>query len=234
MNGKSAIILQGQLRFFDCFFENFNKNIEGFQNKTFFFNFQNSSDIDKLNYLENIYNPNISKILESKSLDDLISYFNVKNTEHLPKNLLFQLYYLHTSFLMVEEYQSKYNVNFDLYLRSRTDLYYINKHSEKLENGICYVPKNKYNFLDQICDFSIATKDFNIYKICSEIGFCLDEILNSFKAKNKKPDQFGDRADKSIPVYCSEQILFEYLNIKNVKTKAIFEIDLARHFKGNK
>lgn len=226
-----AIIFSGQLRWFDLSHKSFSKNIRPVlanHNVQFFGNFWGApgeADITRLEEFKQIYNPITISLDNSKSIEDIKRYFDITNVDNLSNNILFQLYSLHKSFLLIGDNR------FDLYLKLRTDLAYLDQLDINFEINTVYVKPTGYFFHQHVNDFLFITRSYKCLKQITEIGFYLDDIINEFQNKNKLPGEH-EGGEGSKAVYFNEEILAEYYSLNKVKLESISaRIDLARHIK---
>ncbi len=220
-----AFLFFGQLRWFDLsqksFKENFAPELRN-HNVKYFGHFQ--GEIDRLNDFKLEYNPSIIEIEKQQSLEETHSIFKMKHKMH--KVLLFQTYSFYKTFLILEKYQKENNIKFDLYIKLRTDLVYLNKidinqfdnHSIYTKDITHWRPLSNY-----VHDYILFTKSYDNLSSLANLGFGIDEILNK-----KEELEYTGGPDNDL--YCCEEILAKYLSNKNINIKTYdFNIDLARY-----
>ncbi len=184
----------------------------------FFAHFWNQ-DLEKLSKFTDICNP----ILE---LENKISYTEVKNYFNMVKDisnsLPNQAYGAYKVYLMLDKY-IKENNTFDLYIKMRSDLAFLNPVNFNFDLNSVYVkdivhwrPLNTY-----INDYIYFTKNYDAVKKMAELGFNLNNIMK---------EHFVHEKDISKNIYCPEEILAKHFVNKKIITKTYnFNIDLARY-----
>jgi hypothetical protein len=216
---KSAILLYGQLRRFnisDLTFKEcistLNKNYDIFCH----FGYQENDDIES--FIKE-YNPKILKIEKDPTINEIVEHYNLNKNIFVNNRLLIQLFSMEKVFNILKEYEIKENIKYDLYIKTRTDLVFKNKIDLNIDNLSAYVCRNIWgqDINDYTTDLLLLTKSFqNIKKICN-MGYYIDNIINSFN--NEK-------------YYHHEEILAQYLKIEKIQIKSHnVKVTLARDFK---
>jgi hypothetical protein len=214
---KIAVLFYGQLRWLPfankSLIENFLPALQG-HDVHFFANFWGNPP-EKLEEYKKIIQFKEISFQDQLTIDNIKAYFNNKINK-ISDNLPSQLYSLHQSFLLLDYYKDE---KYDLFIKIRTDLAFLNKFKiEDYDNSI-YVCKNKYNqnLNKYATDLLAITNNYDNFKKLCTMGFALDEILDSF------------REDKSL--FYHEEILAKHLVRNNISIKSHnLEIDLARNY----
>lgn len=221
-----AIMVCGEFRWFDSFEKTFKSNfapaLQG-HNVQYFAHFWDQ-DLEQLSKFTDICNPIITQFEKKPPTEDVKKFFG--NTKNLNSSLPNQAYGAHKSFLLLDEYQKQNNTTFDLYIKMRSDLAFVDKiNIDNFDNESVYVkdivhwrPLSNY-----INDYIYFTKNYNAVRDMAMLGFSLNNILAD-------TDSFIYQKDVSKDIFCPEEILAKHFVIKNVKPKAYsYNIDLARY-----
>lgn len=166
-----------------------------------------------------IYSPIELEIENQKSANDLRSIFKMKKDIH--GNLLSQSYSFYKSFLLLEKYQKIHNIKFDLYIKLRTDLAFVNEVNFDFDESSIYT-KDMGDWRkseDYIHDYMFFTKNYNHVERMAKIGFDFDKILS-----------FSNFLYCKANSVCPEEILAKHLiNNKIINKPYSFNVDLARN-----
>lgn len=225
---KIAIMFFGQLRWFDNSHVSFKKNFLPSLNNhqvQYFAHFQdhiiNQENVKKF---ENLYEPLTLIAEQQKSIDEMHLAFNMKERMHL--SLLAQTYSFYQSFLLMEEYQNKNNMKFDIYIKIRSDLIYLDKVDlNKFDLNSLYTKGISHwrPYSNYIHDYILCTRSFDTIKVLAELGYGLDEVIS-------KKDELLYGVGVDTELYCCEEILARHLVNKNIQIKNYnFNVDLARN-----
>lgn len=237
MNGKImniAILFVGQQRWFDLTNQSYISNflpVLKDHNVKYFSHLWNMGNIDLdttkskdgFKQFENLYSPNVIELELNKSPLELYSFFKMKKEIH--NSLLSQTYSFYKSFSLLAEYQRKNSMCFDLYIKMRTDLVFLNKIKiDNLDSESIYTkdmgdwrPSSNY-----VHDFMFLTKSFINLEKMANMGFEFDQILEDFDSLLYTNDYNGS--------VCPEEILARQLVNNKLQQKPYdFNIDLARN-----
>lgn len=217
-----AIVFYGQLRWFDSFNQTFNLNFLPFlkqHNVRYFGSFWENS-CEKLNDLSQLYQPNIFEKCRLISCDEVKLYFN-NTINKISDNLPNQMYSLNKSLELLEKYQLDNNIQFDLFIKIRTDLVFLNSININIcdENSV-YVCPDRINPINHYTtDLLLMTKKYEHFKYVCRMGFYFDEILLNL----------SNKINRNIIYH--EEVLAEHLNKGNISVKSHnFVVDLARKY----
>lgn len=224
-----AILFYGQLRWFDIFHESFQKRfLPSFKNDNiqYFSHFWSEPNNPKIDEFNILYNPIISKIEQQRPFNDL--KLKLGSTKcRFSEKLYSQLYSLYESFCLLENYQQNNNIIFDMYIKLRTDIVFLdNVNINNFDNNSVYTNKTSFPIDKYINDFVFFTKKYDDVKTISNIGFYLDHLINLIDA-DPVQDVLWHRCPTEL---APEEILSKHLNQNNIVPKHFdFIIDLARH-----
>lgn len=216
---KIAILFYGQLRWYELANSTFQKNFQpalSGHDIQYFAHFCNDQFLPQF---QEMYQPLIVKITPQKSIDDvkkLLNNHSQKVSDNLPK----QLESLYETSLLLEKFQKDNNTQFDLYIKTRTDLAFLNQiNFDNFDSNSVYVAKTARNLLDYVQDLTLFTKKYDHIKKVSEMGFYLDEIVTRLEKQNP-----------TRHLFYHEEILANYLFNQKITPKSHnFTIELARH-----
>lgn len=165
MNKKIAIFFSGRITSYEHTFSHLQKIIDTYQ-PIFFASLNLESQNDYIQPFCNKFNIqndqlNIEKTILPPILIDIDSHSNVLNTYSM-------FYHNYKAFQLVENYQSKYNIHFDVVVKYRAEV-----HSSTLldfsniEKNKLYIPADKdYGGIND----QIAYGDFDIMQKYSQLG----------------------------------------------------------------
>jgi hypothetical protein len=223
---KIAIIICGEFRWFDNFKTSFLNNFQpALQNHDvqFFAHFWNY-DLNNLSYFSEICCPMILNVEDIRSLNRIKKFFGA--TKDINGSFPYQAYCAFKSFLLLQKYQKENKTEFDLYIKMRSDLVFLDPvildnfdlNSIYVKNITHWRPVKNY-----VNDYIFFTKNYIALQKMIEVGFYTDSILEN-------PESFLYEKDLSNNIYCPEEILANHLFNKIISVKTYdFNIDLARH-----
>lgn len=240
---KVAILFRGQLRYSDIFNLTFKSNIlDKIPNADFHFfaHFWNeTSEISSsehkplsnndFNIFSDIFSP-IELITENqKTVEEIRHFFEFTNDkvydhDGIPNghgtSRISQFYSFYKSFSLLEEYE-KNNGVFDLYINTRTDIFFRNSLDfNMIDNDSLFVIKQINNSGSWVNDLFFITKKRENMESLSKISMYLDQIpIGSLR-------QFEGR-----PIMITEEILASYFNMKKINIANLnVGVDLSRHY----
>lgn len=223
-----AVIFVGQFRWFEkghqTFIENVLPKLQN-HNVRYFAHFWDCSECssENLEKFENIYNPLIWAIERQKSLQQMKSFF--KSTNNLSGTMISQSYSFYHAFKFVKQYQQHHKIKFDLFIKLRCDLSFLNEIDLDFDKYSIYTKdlgdwRPSSNYINDYCFF---TKNYTNIKKLSKIGFYFDKLT-------EYPEYFIYQKIPEKGIYCPEEILANHMANNNIKQKSYnFNIDLARH-----
>ncbi len=221
-----AFIICGEFRWFDnfktTFQNNFKPTLDG-HNIQYFSHFWNQN-LERLSDFTNTCDPMNIDIENKISYEDVKKFFNF--TKNVNGSFPNQAYGAYKSFLLLEKFQEQNNTTFDLYIKMRSDLAFLNKVDiSNFDQESIYVKdiSNWRPVTNYVNDYIYFTKNYQAIKTISKLGFHIDTILEN-------PNSFIYQKDVSKNIYCPEEMLAKHLVNNNISTKTYnFNIDLARH-----
>lgn len=221
-----AILFFGQFRWFDTTHESFRVNFLPALKKhdvRYFGHFWNQKENKVDPHLKEfcqIYQPSNIIVENQKTSLEMHEYFGMKKFMHM--SLLSQTYSFNKSFILSESSKQHY----DLYIKLRSDLIFLNKvNIEMFDNESIYTKNISHwrPFSNYIHDYILFTKKHSNVQALAEMGFCFDDIL-----QHPECLIYSGGSDKKI--YCCEEILAKHLSSKNIKINTYdFNVDLARN-----
>src|SRR6266566_6650444 len=122
-----AIMFNGEFRWFESFKRTFQDNFRpalNGHNVQYFAHFWNQG-LEKLPDFIKICGPIIMDLENKKSEEETKKFLGITKT--INGTLINQTYCAYKAFLLLEQYQQQYNMNFDLYIRMRSDLAFIER-----------------------------------------------------------------------------------------------------------
>lgn len=172
----------------------------------------------------NQYPQTAFEIENQKSPEYIQGFF--ENQKLLKGSFASQSFSFYKAFLLLKEYQIQNNTKFDLYIKLRTDLAFLNPiNFENLDTHSIY-SKNMYETRDISVfanDYLFMTKNFDNVEKLAKIGFYFDEIT-------KNPSEYVYGGGLPSDIFCPEEVLAKYIKYQNIESKThSFDIDLARH-----
>ena len=222
-----AIMFNGQFRWFESF------------KKTFEINFKPALEGHSVQYFAHFWNQGLENLSDFVGVCDpiILNLENKKSNAEVKKFLGFtktingtlpnQTYCAYKVFLLLQQYQSQYNMTFDLYIRMRPDLAFPDKisfdnfDSESVYSKICHGGTTLSTFH---CDFAYFTKNYDAVQKMAEFGKCLDATLDN-------PNSLNYREFISQEIYCPEELLARHVINKGLSAKFHdFDIHLARNY----
>jgi len=213
-----AIMVCGEFRWFESFKRTFKSNFEPAlqgHNVQYFAHFWNQ-DLEELSKFTEICNPIITQFEKKLPTEDVKKFFG--NTRNLNSSLPNQAYGALKSFSLVDEYQKINNIKFDLYIKMRSDLAFLqpvnlddfDSYSVYVKDIVHWRPLSNY-----INDYIYFTKNYTAVKDMAQLGFCLNDLLAD-------TDSFIYQKDVSKDIYCPEEILAKhFVNKKIIHTVLI-------------
>jgi hypothetical protein len=219
-----AVLFFGQLRWSELSNHTFKQNVEpafNGHNVKYFAHFWEESIIsEQLEKFKELYNPIEIIIEKQKTLQELKDYFKYSNPkiDTIP-NLPSQFYSFHKAFLLMSQHMS--NINFDCFIKTRTDLAYFTPFNlNEIQDGLYF--RQDRDMRVWISDLMLVTKNIKNLKAISNIAYEFDEILQE--------NDYLDNCYPDVPHNCHELVLAHYLNhmthisVKNYSCR----VDLAR------
>ncbi len=230
---KVAVLFRGQLRPSNLFNNSFRDNVlSNIPNADFQFfahfwnttssissNEHRSISSDEIDVFSNNFSP-INILREDqktvKEIRDILGFKNDKIYDHngLPNghgtSRISQFYSFYKSFQLMEEYE-KDNGKFDLFISTRTDIFFINAMNYgEIDDYSLFARRDGNSSLSWVNDMFFLTKNRDCMESLSKISLYLDQIPVSG---------------------CSEQILASYLfDVRKINVKTLsMSVDLSRH-----
>jgi hypothetical protein len=224
-----AIVFVGELRWFDItkrtFIANFLPALEGHEIK-YFAHFWPSEGrhLEILEEFQCLYKPLTYEVEFQKSPQYIQGIFENQNL--LNSTLQSQSFSFYKAFLLLKEYQLKNNTTFDLYIKMRTDLAFIDKVDINTFDNTQIYTKNISHWRPlstYVSDYIFFTKNFDNVKKLAKMGFYFDQLIS-------KPEEFLYQNDYKNNIFCPEELLAKYIALQQIESKTFdFNIDLARH-----
>jgi hypothetical protein len=222
-----AILICGEFRWFDSFLKTFQNNfspaLQG-HNVQYFAHFWDRG-LEKLSNFTKLCDPLIMDIEDQKDHSYVKNFFGFTKT--INGTFPNQIYCVYKTFSLLENFQEKNNMTFDLYIKMRLDLVFLNMLKlDDFDSKSIYVkdlshesrPTSTY-----VNDYAFFTKNYDATKKIAELGFSFDSLLEN-------PESLIYKQFISHNIYCPEEILAKHLINKKISVKTHnFNIDLARH-----
>lgn len=117
-----AILFFGQLRWFDSTYKSFQENFLpalANHNVQYFGHFQ-GGDLNHLDEFKEKYPSSIIEVEPQQPINEVHDFFGMKHKMHI--SLLGQTYSFHKSFSLLKKFKEVNDVDFDLYIKLRSDL----------------------------------------------------------------------------------------------------------------
>ena len=221
-----AIMFNGLLRWHDSFKRTFQSHfkpaLEGHEVQ-YFAHFWNE-DLDRLSEFIKIANPIILEMENKKTSEQVKEFLGF--TKVINGTLPNQTYCAYKVFLLLEQYQKQHNKTFDLYIRMRSDLAFLDKiNFDNLDSESVYIKSSHSgtSISNYLNDYMYFTKNYYTAQTMSKFGTCFDTILD-----DPRPLAYKEFISQNI--YCPEELLSRYAIQNGLSVKLHnFNIDLARH-----
>lgn len=219
---KIAFLFFGQLRWFENTHQTFQQYVQpvlqGHQIQ-YFAHFWEDLFLQRLPDFKQLYSPLELITTPNVSEEEIWDKFNMRHRQG--SNLLHQTYSFYQTQKLLENYQNKYQTQFDIYIKLRTDLVFLTPFNLDIDQDSLYTkdivhwrPLSNY-----VNDYLAMTKNYNNIRKLGELGFGIDRVLD-------RPEELK----YSSSIYCAEEILARHLVLEEVPTKTYtFNVDLARH-----
>jgi hypothetical protein len=221
-----AIMFNGQFRWFESFKKSFLINFQpalNGHNIQYFAYFWNEN-LEGFQHFKNLCQPMIINLEDRKTNAEIQSYLGFKTI--IDGTLPYQLYCAYKVFLMLKEYQEQNNKSFDLYIRMRPDIFFLDKvnfdsfDQHSVYSKKCHPGSSPSTFH---CDYAYFTKNYEAVKKIAEFGTLLDRAIDPSSS-------LCYREFISQNMYCPEELLARHINNSQLSTKYHnFDVDLARH-----
>ena len=136
------------------------------------------------------------------------------------------MYSAYKAFLLLESFQSNNKITFDLYIKMRSDLAFLNTINVDSFNSQSIYVKNSFHWRPTtsfVNDYIYFTKNYDALQTISKMGFSTDIILAN-------PNSFVCEKIVAKDIYCPEEMLAKHIFNNKIDVRAYdFNIDLARY-----
>ena len=221
-----AFIFFGQLREFNSGIESWKKNVipelNG-HNVNFFAHFWDDEYLKNLENFNNYHSPLILQTENQKTVEEMHQEFGIKNKMHFC--MFSQSYSFYKAFQLLKIFEHNNNKKFDLYIKLRSDLIFLNKINFDLDGYSVYTKDISHwrEPCDYIHDYILLTKNYSNIEAISNLPYNFDNILE----KENELKYSGGLDNKN---YCCEEILAKHILMNEIPVKFYnFNVDLARH-----
>lgn len=224
-----AIIFAGQLRWFDLTHSTFKTNfaplLEGHSVHYFGHFWPSEPNPENVaNQFAQIYSPLIFDTESQRSSSYIRGFFD--NQISINGSLPSQSFSFYKAFLLLREYQIQNNIEFDLHIRLRSDLIFLDPlRIDNFDNDSIYVRNVSHwrPLSSFVSDYIFFSRSFSNIQKLANMGFYFDEITSN-------PETLLYQNDYKNNIFCPEELLAKYLVSQNIPIKTFdFNIDLARH-----
>lgn len=219
-------MVSGEFRWFDAFKRTFEENLQPAlkEHNVHYFTHLWNHDLERLKDFTDLCHPAIVELEDQRSFTEISKYFDIR--KKLNSSILYQSFGAHKAFLLLDKYQKETNINFDLFIKMRPDLAFLDKiELDNFDQSSVYVkdiahwrPVSNY-----INDYIYFTKNYEAVKGIASLGYYMDALL-------AYPKSYIYQKDESKNIYCPEEILAKHYSNLHITPKTYpFNIDLARH-----
>lgn len=221
-------MFNGEFRWFESFRKTFEENLKPSLNghSVQYFAFIWNKGLENLSNFIDLCNPIILDIENQKSDSEIKNFLGF--TKSVNGTLPYQLYCAHKVFCLLQNFQEKNNRTFDLYIRMRPDLVFLNKiNFDVFDSESVYFKQSHSGTKTStyLNDYMYLSRNYDAVRKMAQFGSCLDETL-------KNTSSLAYREFISQDIYCPEELLARHVSNKSISAKLHnFDIDLARHHK---